>query len=209
MKSFVESVRPSRRTREAAKSLLRDGFEQFLEKLSQPELLELAKRQERAFDELRSSVVPPEAEKLSPRVRNQIAYARGKALALERIRQAYELLDSKTACEVLGVSRQALNKKVQQGQVLAYTEGARKHYPAFQFVENGVMPEVAELVAELGVDPRDDAMVNVLLGFLGQEMDFSDPGEAENRRARYSLLSEPAAVAVMVRDFGNRLEMGR
>lgn len=209
MKSFVESARPAARDREADKSLLRDGFEQFLEQLTPPELHALAQQRDKTFEALRGSVSAPAAEKLSPRVRNQIAFARGKALALERIKQAYELLDSKTACEVLGISRQALHKKVQQGQVLAYTDGARKFYPAFQFVDNAVMPEVAGLVAVLGIDPRDEAMVNLLLGFLGHEMDWSNPDEPENQRVRFGLLSEPEAVAVMVRDFRNRLEMGR
>lgn len=208
MKSFVEPARPSIRTRDAAKSLLRDGFEQFLDQLTQPELIELAKHQEKTFDALRSTVSKADPEKLSPQVRNQIAYARGKALALDRIKKAYELLDSKTACEVLGISRQGLSKKVQHGQVLAYTDGARKFYPAFQFVENGVMPEIAQLMATLAIDARDDVLINVLLGFLGQEMDWSNPGEAENRRLRYELLAEPAAVAVVIRDFRNRLEMG-
>lgn len=209
MKSFVEPARPAIRTREGAKSLLRDSFEAFLEQLTQPELIELAKHQEKTFDALRSSVSKPEPEKLSPQVRNQIAYARGKALALDRIKQAYELLDSKTACEVLGISRQGLSKKVQQGQVLAYTDGARKFYPAFQFVDNSVMPEIARLVSALGIDARDEALINVLLGFLGQEMDWSNSRDAANMRVRHELLEEPEALAVMVRDFGNRLEMGR
>ncbi len=209
MKPFAEPTGSSPCTGEATKSLLREGFEQFLEKLSQPELLALANNQQRSFDALRSSVALPEDEKLSPRVRNQIAFAKGKALALERIRQAYELLDSKTACEVLGISRQALNKKLRQGQVLAYTEGTRKYYPAFQFVENGVMPEVGALMAGLGIDPGDEVRVNLLLGFLGQEMDFSNPGELTNRKPRYEFLGVPEAVAVIIRDFGNRLEMGR
>ena len=209
MKSVIDPTRSSPRTREATKSLLRDGFEHFLEKLSQPELLALAKNQERSFDALRSSVALPEDEKLSPRVRNQIAFARGKALALERIKQTYELVDSKTACEMLAISRQALNKKVRRGQVLAYTEGTRKYYPAFQFVENGVMPEAEQLVADVGIDPGDEVMVNMLLGFLGQEMDFSNPGELANRQPRYDLLGAPDAMAVIVRDFRNRLEMGR
>ncbi|MDR0278380.1 MAG: hypothetical protein LBJ37_10905 [Paucimonas sp.] len=211
MKSFVESTPSSTRTGEAAKSLLRDGFEQFLDKLSSPELLTLAKAEnrERIFDALHGTLSQVDTEKLSPRVRNQIAYAKGRALALDRVKSSYELLDSRTACEVLGISRQALSKKVQQGQVLAYADGAKKHYPAFQFEHNAVLPGIARLLTALALDPRDETTGNLLLGFLAQEMDFANPGEAANPQPRYALLGDEAAFDIIVRDFRNRLAMGR
>jgi hypothetical protein len=95
----------------------------------------------------------------------------------------------------------------QSGQVLAYTEGSKKHYPAFQFKNNAVVPEVAKLVKETGVE-LDARHFNVLVGFLGVDMDFSSPSESPNNQPRYTLLSDEAAFGIIVRDYKNRLEMG-
>lgn len=210
----IAEARPpylSKAASEAAKAALLEGFEQFLEQLSQPQLAALAKRDAGRdyFDALQATLPQPEHKPASPSVRNQIAYAKGKALAFEQISNGYELLDSKTVCTILGITRQALNKRVLQGQVLAYSEGPRKHYPAFQFASNAVVPEVAELVRAVAMDPRDAAQVNLLLGFLLQDMDYANPGQAAHVRPRYRLLGDPGAFAIIVRDFANRLSMGR
>lgn len=204
-------ARLSHAASEATKTTLLEGFEHFLAQLSQPQLAALAERDvERDYFEALQAILPrPEQQPRSPRVRNQIAYARGKALAFEQISKGYELLDSKTVCAILGITRQALNKRVLQGQVLAYSEGARKHYPAFQFVNNAALPQVAQLVQAVAVQPRDTAQVNLLLGFLLGSMDYSNPGQAPNDRPRYHLLDEPGAFAIIVRDFANRLSMGK
>jgi hypothetical protein len=201
----------SKSASDKAKAALLEGFEQFLDQLSQPQLAALAERGvgRDYFDALQASLPRPGQQPTSPKVRNQLAYAKGKALAFEQIRDGYELLDSKTACAILGITRQALNKRVLQGQVLAYSEGARKHYPAFQFAANAVQAEVAELVRALGIDPRNAAQVNLLLGFLLQDMDYANPGQPAHVRPRYRLLDEPGAFAIIVRDFTNRLNMGR
>ncbi|MFK3773622.1 hypothetical protein [Pseudomonas sp. NPDC089406] len=192
---------------EATKAALREDFEQFLGQLSQPQLEALAEGD--CFEALRATLLRPSQQPASPQVRNQLAYAKGKALAFEQICNGYELLDSKTVCALLGITRQALNKRLLQGQVLAYSEGPRKHYPAFQFIDNAVLPEVAELVRVLAIEPREAAQVNLLLGFLLQDMDYVNLGEPAHIRPRYQLLDEPGAFAIIVRDFTNRLQMGR
>lgn len=196
---------------EATKTALLEGFEHFLTQLSQPQLAALAERdvERDYFEALQAILPPPEQQPRSPKVRNQIAYAKGKALAFEQISKGYELLDSKTVCAILGITRQALNKRVLQGQVLAYSEGVRKHYPAFQFVNNAALPHVAELVQAVALQPRDTAQVNLLLGFLLGSMDYSNPGQAPNELPRYLLLDEPGAFAIIVRDFDSRLSMGK
>lgn len=205
---------PSRRSLHSsapAKAALIEGFEKFLEKLSLPMLAELAEgeAEQKYFDALRASLSSHGKSQLSPKVRNQLAYAQGKTLALNNIKEAYELLDSKTVCSLLGISRQALNKRVQHGQVLAYTEGVRKHYPAFQFEGNEVMPEIARLVKAVQVEPKDDRKINVLLGFLAESMDYSNEDEQENIQFRYRLVKDAMAFEIIVRDFFNRLSMGK
>lgn len=192
-----------------ANAALLNGFVRFLEKLPEPALLELAVFSEEPefFWRLLGRLDSADIKKLSPRVRNQIAYAKNKGLAFEQVKACYELLDSRTTCTLLGISRQALSKKVQSGQVLAYTEGSKKHYPAFQFKNNAVVPEVAKLVKETGVE-LDAKHFNVLVGFLGVDMDFSSPSESPNNQPRYTLLSDEAAFGIIVRDYKNRLEMG-
>lgn len=192
---------------EATKAALLEHFEQFLGQLSQPQLKALAEGD--CFETLRATLPRTGQQPSSPQVRNQLAYAKGKALAFEQICNGYELLDSKTVCKLLCITRQALNKRLLQGQVLAYSEGPRKHYPAFQFVDNAVLPQVAELVRRLAIEPRDAAQVNLLLGFLLQDMDYANPGEPAHVHPRYQLLDEPGAFAIIVRDFTNRLQMGR
>lgn len=204
-------TRLSHAASEATKTALLEGFEHFLEQLSQPQLAALAEgdTERNYFEALQTALARLDQQPRSPKVRNQIAYAKGKALAFEQISKGYELLDSKTVCAILGITRQALNKRVLQGQVLAYSEGARKHYPAFQFVNNAALPQVAKLVQAVAVQPRDAVQVNLLLGFLLGGMDYSNPGQAPNERPRYHLLDDPGAFAIIVRDFGNRLSMGK
>lgn len=211
MKTAIEFTEATSHS-EAAKSVLREGFEQFMEKLSQAQLLELARKgnQQNYFDTIRNTLEISDGGKLSPKMRNQIAYAKGKELALEKVKDAYELLGSKTVCQILGITRQALNKKVQQCQVLSYTDASRrKYYPSFQFESNAVIPQIGLLAKAISVNSKTEEEVNTLLGFLAQDMDFSNPGEPENLKPRYMLLADEEAFEIIVRDFRNRLSMGR
>jgi hypothetical protein len=211
MKTAIEFTEATSHS-EAAKSVLREGFEQFMEKLSQAQLLELARKgnQQNYFDTIRNTLAISDGGKLSPKMRNQIAYAKGKELALEKVKDAYELLGSKTVCQILGITRQALNKKVQQCQVLSYTDASRrKYYPSFQFESNAVIPQIWLLAKAVSVNSKTEEEVNTLLGFLAQDMDFSNPGEPENLKPRYMLLADEEAFEIIVRDFRNRLSMGR
>lgn len=211
MKATIESAAHSTSSPQADKAALLKGFEQFLEGLTQPLLAELAKggMEDRYFDALQQTLSAAAPPKASIKVRNQMAYAKGKALAFENIKSAYELLDSRTVCELLNITRQALNKKVQSGQVLAYTHGARKYYPSFQFERNTVMREIGMFTEAVSVDCKEGDALNGLLGFLAQAMDYANPGEPENSQPRYKLLGSRDAWAIIVRDFNNRLSMGK
>lgn len=194
----------------AAKASLLEGFEHFLGKVPDTALKELAVfgQDGSLFWALLGVLDSPDIKKLTPRIRNQIAYAKQKGKAFEQVKACYELLDSQTVCAVLGISRQALSKKVRAGHVLAYTNGSKKHYPAFQFQSNAVIPEVAKLIKETGVELNDDGL-SLLVGFMGGNMDFSALLEPENNQPRYTLLKNEAAFTIIIRDFKNRLEMGK
>ncbi|WP_206335735.1 hypothetical protein, partial [Pseudomonas viridiflava] len=85
----------------------------------------------------------------------------------------------------------------------------RKYYPDFQFKENKVTPSSGKLIKTLEIDSGNESMVNLLIGFLASLMDFSNLGEKENLHPRYELLDNDTAFKVVVRDFKNRLEMGK
>src|SRR6218665_1093305 len=194
---------------ESAKASLLERFEDFLNEIPERAVIEMASHGDISlFQVLLGTLVATEKNKLSASIRNQLAYKQNKGRAFEQIQASYELLDSPTVCALLGISRQALSKKVQAGLVLAYTHGAVKHYPAFQFVSNAVIPAVARLTKEAGVG-LDSQSLNVLLGFLAVKMNFADPHEPENNQPRYRLLANEAAFSIIVRDFANRLAMGK
>lgn len=145
----------------------------------------------------------------STKSRNQIALAKMKAKAFEAIKSSYDLLDANDACEILGISKQALSKKTKAGQVISYTNNRRKYYPDFQFENNKVISAIGKLTKTLGINVDDEPLVNVLIGFLANPMDFSNPGENHNTKRRYELINNAAAFEIIVRDFKNRLEMGK
>lgn len=206
-----ETPESSVKSREAAKSCLVRRFSDFLEEVSESVLIEIANRIDDAeiFNALLVSVKPESTNNLSVSVRNQIALAKSKNLSFEVVKSAYELLEASTVCKILGVSRQGLSKQGAQGKVLAYTHLGRKYYPSFQFENNKVAPEVIKLVKEISIDAKDASAINMLIGFLAQDMDFSNYDESENVRPRYDFLVNESAFEIIVRDFKNRLSMGR
>lgn len=151
----------------------------------------------------------PKPKPLSIKARNEIAFAKLKANAFETVKTSYDLLDAGDVCEILGISKQALSKKTKTGQIIAYTNNRRKYYPDFQFKENKVTPSSGRLIKTLEIDSGNESMVNLLIGFLANLMDFSNLGEKENLHPRYELLDNDAAFKIIVRDFKNRLEMGK
>lgn len=146
---------------------------------------------------------------LSIKARNEIAFAKLKANAFESVKSSYDLLDAGDVCEILSVSKQALSKKTKTGQVIAYTNNRRKYFPDFQFNKNKVIPSIGKLFKELNIDPEDEPTVNLLIGFLAKTMDFSNPNDAENVQPRYKFLENDIAFEIIIRDFKNRLEMGK
>jgi hypothetical protein len=146
---------------------------------------------------------------LSIKARNEIAFAQMKSKAFETVKSSYDLLDASDVCQILGISKQALSKKTKTGQVIAYTNSHRKYYPDFQFENNKATTSITKLLQTLEIDPSDEPKINLLIGFLTVPMDFSNAGESENVQPRYKFLNNDSAFQIIVRDFKNRLSMGK
>jgi len=196
----------SEKTVEAAKASLRAEFALYIEKASDAIILNAATLK---GDQALVAVLEKPKQGLSVQARNQIAITKMKARAFESLSAACHLLDANEACNILGISRQALGKKAKAGNVLAYTNQTRKYYPDFQFADNKVISGIKLLVKATGVDVSDESQVNILIQFLAQTMDYSNPGEDENLVPRYSLLGDSEAFKIIIRDYKNRLEMGK
>lgn len=172
-------------------------------------LLELAKMPD---DKAISAIAKQPGEKQkSIATRNQEAMAEMKARSFERVKSRCELWDAKQACEILGVTKQALSKKAKSGHLLAYTNvsNGRMFYPSFQFKENKPKAVIAKLIKALGVDPADRVTMNFLVQHLVGQMDFSEPGERSRLLYRFELLDDSDALEVIKRDYVNALEMGQ
>jgi hypothetical protein len=142
-------------------------------------------------------------------VRRELAIARMKIKAFERISGRCSLLDAKTASEILGVTKQALSQRGKAGTVLAYSHGGRKYYPDFQFKNNQILQELAGILKFLEVNPDDSVEVNLVIQDLVTYVDYSNPGEPENIIFRYELIDKKNGMALIRRDFKNHGEMGQ
>lgn len=191
---------------EAAKASLRAEFESFIEKAPEAVVMKAAAL---SGGQALAAVLQKAEQGLSIQARNQIALNKLKERAFESLKASCHLLEASDASAILGISKQALAKKGKIGTVLAYTKNHRKFYPDFQFESNKVSPAIARLIKAVNLDITDDTQVNVLIQFLVQEMDYSNPKESENIVPRYKLLGSSDALEIIVRDFRNRLEMGK
>lgn len=200
-KNFGQSV-------EEAKALLVKRFMDKIDRTSDALIIDAIKLEgDKALVVIVKQPETADEKKLSVRARNQIAFAKLKANAFDIVKESYDFIESSDVCEILNISRQALSKKIKAGQVIAYTHNRRKYHPDFQFQNNKVKPEIGLLTNALNIDPADEPMMNVLIGFLAQPMDFY--GDSKNEQPRYKLLDNEDAFKIIVRDFHNRLEMGK
>lgn len=191
---------------EAAKAALLKEFEALILAIPQSAVIAAAKlKGEKAV----AVVLKKPARPMSIQARNEIALAQMKADALQGFQEAYDALEASDVCAILGVTKQALSKKTRTGSVVAYTHNRRRYYPDFQFRNGRETPVIGHLIKQLGIDPADESLVNVLVLFLAQPMDFSEPGVPAKWQPRYLLLEHEAAFDIILRDFRNRLGMGK
>jgi len=206
----MERPKVSVKSLDEAKALLVQKFISRMNNVSESEVINAAKLDDdKALAVIIKSANKASDKPLSIKARNEIAFAQLRANAFEAVKSSYDLLDAGDVCQILGISKQALSKKTKSGQVIAYTNSRRKYYPDFQFENNKVVSSIAKLIKALEIEPDDDPKVNVLIGFLARSMDFSNPGEVENVQPRYKFVNDAAAFKIIVRDFKNRLEMGK
>ena len=178
-----------------------ENFKSFVRELNDKDLESIKNLKDFSFC-IKESIDINSKKDYNSSIRNQIAYAKGRELALNRISKGYELLESNKVCELLSITRQALSKKVSNGQVISYTVNCKKKlYPSFQFKENNVNTNIEKIIKETVVDPNNTEKVNMLLGFLLTKMDFSKIGEKDNIKPRYELINDKDAFNVIVQEF--------
>lgn len=87
-------------------------------------------------------------------VEKDLHEARLRGLArMAQLRKAAEpVLETGEVCELLGVSRETIRKKVDRKQLLALPKGGDRVFPAFQFREGDILPGIAEVLLALETD---------------------------------------------------------
>src|SRR5260370_17530275 len=97
--------------------------------------------------------------RLLPQSTSDDSFVAGKDRGIKRKKQMLEAsggaLTSEQVAEVLGISRQAVDKRRSSNQLLALTQGRRGYsYPSFQFDDGKTLKGLEEVLAELSaLDP--------------------------------------------------------
>ena len=78
--------------------------------------------------------------------------ARGAEQKVELLKQAGGTLPVSDVAKLLGISRQAVDKRRREGKLLAVPRGTDYAYPACQFVKHDVVPGLGEVLEEMGTD---------------------------------------------------------
>lgn len=152
----------------------------------------------------------PYVDNLSIKARNEIAFASMRLKSFERIMEAFTMLDGKTVCEILGITKQALSKKCKSAKVLSYTYKTRKYYPDFQFKDNVVNPLLLDLMARIEEsDLTNTAEMNVFLSFLNAKVQVQVDADTTRKVKRLDLLEKESDRIIMARDYPTRYEMGQ
>ncbi len=94
--------------------------------------------------------IDPAAYELSGKAK---ALALGRRIAEQDLRAAGGAYDLPQVEELLAISRQAIDRKVKDGSILAVPGPAnRRRYPAVQFTPDGLLPGLKQAFAALGSD---------------------------------------------------------
>src|ERR1051325_9043242 len=81
------------------------------------------------------------------------AHLRGLSRLAELRKAAEPSLETGAVCELLGVSRETIRKKIERKQLLALPKGdADRVFPAFQFQDGAVVPGVKEVLEQLNTE---------------------------------------------------------
>ncbi len=94
--------------------------------------------------------IDPAAYELSAKAK---ALALGRRIAEQDLRAAGGAYDLPQVEDLLAISRQAIDRKVKEGAILAVPGPAnRRRYPAIQFTRDGLLPGLKQAFAALGSD---------------------------------------------------------
>jgi hypothetical protein len=89
--------------------------------------------------------------------------ARGAEQKLELLRKAGGTLSVNEVAKLLGISRQAVDKRRREGKLLAVARGADYAYPACQFDDDHVVAGLAEVLGQMGQEPLPWAALAFLI----------------------------------------------
>jgi hypothetical protein len=98
------------------------------------------------------------------------ARLRGVHRMVELRKLAEPVLESGEVCQLLGVSRETVRKKVDRRQLLALPKGSDRVFPAFQFKDGAVLNGFAEALEALDTE----SVFSVLVFFLSPNEDFEN-----------------------------------
>lgn len=98
------------------------------------------------------------------------ARLRGVHRMIELRKAAEPVLESAEVCQLLGVSRETVRKKVDRRQILALPKGGDRVFPAFQFKDGAVLNGFAESLEALDTE----SVFSVLDFFLSPNRDFEN-----------------------------------
>jgi hypothetical protein len=80
------------------------------------------------------------------------ARLRGLMRMAELRKAAEPCLETGRVCDLLGVSRETIRKKVDRKQLLAIPKGSDRVFPSFQFKDGGVVAGLSDVLAGLETD---------------------------------------------------------
>lgn len=98
------------------------------------------------------------------------ARLRGVRRMIELRKAAEPVLESGEVCQLLGVSRETVRKKVDHRQLLALPKGGDRVFPAFQFKDGAVLNGFAKALEALDTE----SVFSVLAFFLSPNEDFEN-----------------------------------
>jgi excisionase family DNA binding protein len=101
------------------------------------------------------------------------ARLRGLKRIIELRKAAEPVMETGEVCELLGVSRETIRKKVDRRQILALPKGGDRVFPAFQFKDGAILEGLPEVLKAL-----DTESIFTILSFL-----LSNNQDLDNRTA--------------------------
>jgi hypothetical protein len=120
------------------------------------------------------------------------ARLRGLDRMVELRKAAEPCLETGQVCELLGVSRETIRKKVDRKQLLALPKGGDRVFPAFQFKDGDIVPGFGDVLEAL----HTDSPFVALSFLLSRSSDFGNQTAVDALQSKYQ-----ATVILEARNF--------